>query len=383
MNIILFDNNRRGALYPLSLTGAVASLRIGIYTGVERWQALGGRQVYVHTVPYLQPLYGDVPAGKNLWIDASVLADKELAKTILSLDENTVLTDSGGLIAGIADGIEGVENLQRFAQIKQVENVRRLQYPWQIFQWNDAMLREDFEIIRERKASAQLPSTSRYVNEADIFMEEGAEVNYSIINASQGPVYIGKGAAVMEGSLIRGPFALCEGAQVKMGAKIYGATTVGPYSVVGGEIKNSVLQGYSNKGHDGYLGDAVIGRWCNLGANTSNSNVKNTGGVVNMWLQEENRFEPVGAKAGVVMGDYSRTAINTAINTGTVTGICCNIFDGGLLPKHIPGFSWGGRSGEKYRLDKALQDIANWKKMKHHALDDAEQAVLKYIFEKS
>lgn len=382
MNIILFDNNRRDWLYPLSLTGAVASLRVGIFTNVERWQALGYSNVYVHSQPYLQPLYGAIPAGKNLWVDAAVLANRELVKIIAGLEEGTALADGDGFIAGITESIDDTI-LKQFSRVLTIDNVRRLKYPWQIFQWNDVQLREDFEIIRAKKTGSTLPGASHYINPADIYIEEGAEINYSIINAAHGPVYISKGAAVMEGSLIRGPFALCEGAQVKMGAKIYGATTVGPYSVVGGEIKNSVLQGYSNKGHDGYLGDAVIGSWCNLGANTSNSNVKNTGGVVNMWLEAEKSYVPVGMKAGVVMGNYSRTAINTALNTGTVAGVCCNIFESGLLPKHIPGFSWGGRSGEKYKLDKALQDIANWKKMKHHVLTGAEEAVLKYIFEKS
>jgi len=299
------------------------------------------------------------------------------------LGEGTALADETGFIAGVLNiapkNFNPSTALGYFNDIHQKQNIRRLQYPWQIFQWNDAVLREDFELVRCNKTPQQLPSNNQYINTKDIFIEEGAQVAFSILNASTGPIYIGKNAVVMEGATLRGPFALCEGAVVKMGARVYGATTLGPYCTGGGEIKNSVMQAYSNKGHDGYLGDAIIGQWCNLGAGTSNSNVKNTGGEVKMWSHARNNYMPVGLKGGIVMGDYTRAAINTSFNTGTVTGICCNIFNGGLLPKHIPNFSWGG-SEETYLLEKAFRDIANWKKMKHHTLTDAEKEVLKHIF---
>lgn len=371
---------------PLTFASAVADVRIGAFTGRERWKELAGEKVFVHTESYLQPLYGDVPAGIHTWVDAAILSDAALVQAILQLEEGVCLLDDKGLIAGhgVVDSATFTpENASfYFPAVKHVSPVRRLQYPWQVFQWNDVMIREDVQLLKSKKSFKALPAGNQYINEADIFIEEGAEVSCSIINAATGPVYIAKGATVMEGCLIRGPFVLGEGASLKMGTKIYGATTIGPYSAAGGEIKNVVMQAFSNKGHDGYLGDSVIGRWCNLGAGTSNSNVKNTGGTVKMWHYTTSSFIPVGMKAGVIMGDYSRTAINTSLNTGTVTGICSNIFDDGLLPKHIPGFSWGGRSTEKYRFDKALEDIANWKKMKHHTLDDAEKEVLKYIFEK-
>lgn len=187
----------------------------------------------------------------------------------------------------------------------------------------------------------------------------------------------------MEGAVIRGPFALCEGAVVKMGARIYGATTIGPYSIVGGEIKNSVIQGYSNKAHDGYLGDSVIGEWCNLGAGTSNSNLKNNAGEVNVWHEQGQQFMNVGQKCGLLMGDYSRSAINTSFNTGTVTGICCNVFGNGLTPKYIPNFSWGVNDEPKYELEKAIVDIMNWKRLKNQQLGTEEEKQLRNIFEQS
>lgn len=370
---------------PLTFTAAVADIRIGAFTGKERWEMLAGEKVFIHAENYLQPLYGNVPAGAYTWVDASVLPDAALVQAILQLDEGACLLDDTGLIAGhgviVAATFNAADAPSRFPNAKQLSPARRLQYPWQVFQWNDVIIREDIMLLTSKRSFNALPAGNQYVNEANIFIEEGAEVSCSVINAATGPVYIAKGATVMEGSLIRGPLVLGEGASLKMGTKIYGATTIGPYCTAGGEIKNIVMQAFSNKGHDGYLGDSIIGRWCNLGAGTSNSNVKNTGGTVKMWDYTSRSFIPVGMKAGVIMGDYSRTAINTSLNTGTVTGICCNIFDGGLMPKYIPGFNWGGRGTEKYRFDKALEDIANWKKMKHHTLDDAEKAVLKYIFE--
>jgi UDP-N-acetylglucosamine diphosphorylase/glucosamine-1-phosphate N-acetyltransferase len=346
---------------------------------------LTGAQVFVHGEKYLQALYDGAPAGKNLWVDASVIAGSQLTNTILGLGDNTVLADDNGFVAGVLDidagQFDAVEALEYAQNIQRIKDTRRLQYPWQIFQWNDGMIREDFELIRLKKTSQPLPAGNQYCNEQNIFIEEGAEINFAVLNALAGPIYIGKNAVIMEGSLVRGPFAACRGAVVKMGATIYGATTLGPYCTAGGEIKNSVMQAFSNKSHNGYLGDAVIGRWCNLGAGTSNSNVKNTGSEVKMWCYQANKYMPVGAKGGVIMGDYTRTAINTSLNTGTVTGICCNIFEGGILPKHINSFSWGGGGDGRYRLEKALDDIDNWKKMKQHGLSGAEKEILKHIFD--
>ncbi len=246
-----------------------------------------------------------------------------------------------------------------------------------IIQVNDWAIRQDFEMITKGRHSQIISSTNKTIHPENIFLEEGAKVEHSIINASNGPVYIGKNAEVMEGCMIRGPFALGEGAVIKMGTKIYGAVSIGPYSMAGGEIKNSVIFGHSNKAHDGYLGDSVIGEWCNLGAGTSNSNVKNTAGDVKLWDNATQTFQSAGIKCGLMMGDYSRAAINTSFNTGTVVGVCCNIFGDGFPPKYIPDFTWGE---ERYRLDKALQDIDNWKKLKGKRISEREIEMLKTLY---
>ena len=258
------------------------------------------------------------------------------------------------------------------------EDCKILEYPWQIFEYNSWAIRQDFEMLTAGRISSEISSTNKIICKENIFVEAGATINYSILNASDGPIYIAKNTEIQEGSLIRGPFALCEGSRVKMGTKIYGATTIGPYCLAGGEIKNSVLMGYSNKSHDGYLGDSVIGEWCNLGAGTSNSNLKNTAGTVKVWSNGKRNFIDAGNKCGLLMGDYSRCAINTSFNTGTVTGISCNIFGNVFPSKFIEDFTWGN---EKYIFEKAISDINNWKKLKGLEITEEEIKSLKNIYE--
>lgn len=234
----------------------------------------------------------------------------------------------------------------------------------------------DFNSISEQRTSQPLHPSNQWFGDNGLFIEEGAEVNGCIINTKEGPVYIGKNALVMEGSCLRGPIAIGEGAVVKMGTKIYGATSVGPFCTVGGEIKNSILMGYSNKAHDGYLGDSILGHWCNLGAGTTNSNVKNTAGDIQLWNEAQQAYVSAGNKCGLFMGDYSRSAINSSFNTGSVVGVCCNVFGAGLLPKRIPDFSWGK---EWYQLDKAFRDIQNWKAFKKQSLSELEKHQLTQI----
>ncbi len=253
-----------------------------------------------------------------------------------------------------------------------------IRYPWDIFRYNAEALIADFAIIAGRGTSAPIPSSVQVINPENIFIEEGARLQHCLLNASTGPVYIGRNAEIMEGSLIRGPFAACEGSTVKMGTKIYGATTLGPYCTAGGEIKNTVFFGYSSKGHDGYLGDAVIGEWCNLGAGTSASNLKNNAGDIKVWHPASGRTISAGQKCGLLMGDYSRSAVNTSFNTGTVVGVCCSVFGEAPPPKYVPNFSWGSR--HRYEWDKALRDIDNWKKLKNQSLTDTEILTLKHIF---
>lgn len=385
MSIVLFDNNERNKLYPLNNVCAVADLRTGIFTARERWEHISKDNVFIHTADYLSVLYEPVPQGSHTWIDANLIPDEYLVGKIFSLAENEALADSNGLVAGrknFDNGFPLDDALSAFEKIHKTDDVRRIEYPWHIFQCNNEILREDFARITAGRSSQQLPKTNQYIDPENIFLEEGAVINFSIINAATGPVYIGKNCTIMEGCTLRGPVALCEGTTLKMGTKIYGATTLGPCCVGGGEIKNVVMQGYSNKAHEGYLGDAVIGKWCNLGAGTSNSNMKNTASPVKMWNGFTKNYVTVDIKCGVIMGDYSRTAINSSLNTGSVIGVCCNVFGDGLLPKYIEDFQWGSKGLTKYEFEKSLRDIANWKKLKASNLSDAESRVLKYIFER-
>jgi UDP-N-acetylglucosamine diphosphorylase/glucosamine-1-phosphate N-acetyltransferase len=257
---------------------------------------------------------------------------------------------------------------------KQLNNVT------DIVKLNDWSIRQDFALITKDSIPAQISSTNKLINTAQIFIEEGATVEHCLLNAAEGPIYIAKNALVMEGCMLRGPIAICENAVVKMGTKIYGGTTIGPYCTAGGEIKNTILSAYSNKAHDGYLGDSIIGEWCNLGAGTSNSNIKNT--VGNIKIQLDKITIDAGTKFGLIMGDYSRAAINTSFNTGTVVGVCCNVFAEGLTPKFIPGFSWGSDDAVRYELPKAFTDIDNWKKLKGHTITEKEKEILTDIYKK-
>lgn len=381
MAIVLFDNAHRNQLFPFTCNRAVASLRFGMLSVRERWERLSGEPVFVHTEAYLQPLYPAIPHGVHTWIDASLVADEALVNAILSLEEGSALKDEGGLIAGRkrvdSDGFDAER--ESFATTHQLTGSKRIRYPWQLMQWNDASIRSDFALVTRDRSPSPIPPTVHAIQPDSIFIEEGARLQYCTLNASTGPIYIGKNAEVMEGTSIRGPFSLGEGSVVKMNSRIYGATTLGPYCMGGGEIKNSVMMGWSNKAHDGYLGDSVVGEWCNFGAGTTNSNLKNTAGIVNVWSFAEKTYIPAGQKCGVIMGDYSRTAINSAINTGTVVGVASHVFGAGLLPTIVANFRWGV-TGLEYEWDKALNDISNWKKLKGQALTEAETSVLKYIF---
>lgn len=340
MKIFLDDSQCREQLFPFTYTKHVADIRIGILTIREKWEKLTGEFIYTSI---------EDKNSKYLTISANILPTIKNYKSIL------------GQISGLTVDTD----------------IKTLDHPWQIFQYNDWATRQDFELLTRYKISRPVSSTNRCTNETDIFIGEDAIVEHCIINASTGPVYIGKNATLMEGSMIRGPFAICEGATLKMGSKVYGATTIGPYCIAGGEIKNSMLSGYSNKAHDGYLGDSVLGEWCNLGAGTSNSNIKNTAGEVKYKINTETKPIAAGTKGGLLMGDYSRAAINTSFNTGTVVGVCCNIFGRQFPEKMVANFSWGD---ERYDFDKAIKDINNWKKLKGHTVTEKEKELLHQLY---
>ena len=342
MNIYLDETNSRHSLYPFTFTRHTVDIRIGILTIREKWERLTGLKVFTDQ----HELHAD-----SIVVDAALIPAQSNFEAILEAAKNK-------------------QDLPGTADIK------RLQHPWNIFQLNDWALRNDFELLTANRASVNISSTNQLISPENIFVEEGAELSHSILNASTGPIYIGKNAQVLEGCLIRGPFSLGDNALLKMGTKVYGATTIGPYCVGGGEIKNSVLFAHSNKAHDGYLGDSVIGEWCNLGAGTSNSNVKNTGGDVKYITDSNMNSMVAGNKAGLLMGDYSRAAINTSFNTGTIVGVCCNVF-GDAPAKFVNNFSWGH---ERYIFEKAVSDIANWKKMKGQEITGKEIELLRELY---
>ncbi len=339
MNLTLDDHFCREQLYPFSATRHVADIRTGILTIREKWALL-----------LAYPKYKD--------LDAAITVPANILPSVTNIQE-------------IISTFTGI-NPQPYTG-----KLTKIIYPWDIFKLNDAALRDDFVLLTGNKKTQSIPATNRITAAENIFIEEGAKVGHSIINAAAGPVYIGKNAEVMEGCMIRGPFALCDGATLKMGSKIYGATTIGPGCVAAGEIKNTVMFANSNKGHDGYLGDSVIGEWCNLGGGTTASNIKNTAGPVKVWDHKLKGFVSMGLKCGLLMGDYSRAAINTSFNTGTVVGVCCNIFGAGFPSKYINDFTWGE---ERYTFDKVLQDIDNWKKLKGSHITTHEKELLLNLY---
>ena len=385
MAIVLFDNQYRKKLFPLTAIKAVADLRIGILTIKEWWEQTTQLPVYIQTENYLQPLYATIPNEEHFWVDASVIADEFLVQQILNLNSNQAIANEVGLIAGratIAVKFKNIQSLAFFNIIQQVDHVKRIEWSHQLFQFNESFIQQHFQLLIKNKVSQPISSTNQVINPSNIFIEEGATVEYSMLNASTGSIYIGKNAIIMEGCIVRGPFAMVNNAVLKMGAKIYGATTIGKNSVAGGEIKNAILGDFSNKAHDGYLGDSVIGEWCNLGAGTNNSNIKNTASEIKIWNDASNNYENAGQKCGVLIGDYTRVAINTSINTGSNFGVCCNVFGEGLLPTLIPHFSWGTHSASKYQLEKAIADIGNWKQLKGKIFTTEEIAVLTCLYKK-
>jgi len=391
MNKIIFTEEfcQPENLYPFTLTRQLQDIRVGILTIREKWEMMLGLPSFDKKEDDYKDLSRSVNIdeavadGVCLMIHGNVLPTPKLVKAILRLKNGEFIATPGG--SSVAFRITKRDIVDKFKikvghAVTFKEQVKTIQYPWDIFQLNDWAIRQDFVLLTEKRKSQPLSKTNKVIKPSQVFIEKGATVEYSVINASAGPVYIGKDAEIMEGCLVRGPFAMGEKACLKMGAKVYGATTLGPGCVVGGEVKNSVLFGYSNKAHDGYLGDSVVGEWCNMGAGTTNSNLKNNASDVKIWTPKGEMN--AGMKCGVIMGDYSRTAVNTSINTGTVIGVSCNVFGSGLTPKYIPSFSWGSEGVNRYEFDKALLDITDWKKLKGKSVNEEEKSILNYIFDK-
>ena len=375
-------------LFPFTLTRQIQDIRVGIFTIREKWENYLGWPSFDKQEEDFKDLDRaiviDEEIGKDTiyLIHAHVIPTPQLVKQIKKLKPGEFLSLPG--IESFAycitsKQIIGDHKIKVEKAIEVDEELKLINYPWNIFQQNSWAISQDFNWVKKNRKKQSIPASNRVTDAEKIFIEKGAVIEHCILNASEGPIYIGKDALVMEGTMIRGPVAICDNAVVKMGSRIYGGTTIGPGCTVGGEVKNSVFFGNSNKAHDGYIGDSVIGEWCNMGAGTSNSNIKNNASQVLVY--SPNGPVDVGLKCGVIMGDYSKTAINTSINTGTVIGVCCNVFGQGLTPKYISSFSWGNDSIQKYSLEKALTDIENWKKLKGQSLSGAETFILTHIYQ--
>lgn len=391
MNKIIFTEEfcQPENLHPFTLTRQMQDIRVGILTIREKWERMLGLSSFDKKEDDYKDLRRSmhmdeaVKDGICFMIHGNLLPSPKLVKAVLKLKNGEfVATPSGnGIVYRFSmNEIVDRHKIKVGKAILCKEVVRTIQYPWDIFQLNDQAIREDFSLLTNKRKSQRISKTNSVIEPSKVFIEKGAKVEHSIINASTGPVYIGKNAEVMEGCMIRGPFAMGEGACLKMGAKVYGATTLGPRCIAAGEIKNSVMFGYSNKAHDGYLGDSVVGEWCNMGAGTTNSNMKNNASDVKVWTPSGELN--AGKKCGVMMGDYSRTSINTSINTGTVIGVSCNVFGSGLTPKYIPNFSWGSEGVKRYEFDKAIADIDDWKQLKGQTVSEEEKSILRYIFDR-
>lgn len=385
MNYILFDGPARNALLPFTFTRPVAEILVGIMTIRQKWEMRLGSTTTTLTEEYLSEKFPMVEMEENVMINASFLPNAILAEMVSNLSSNQAIFKGDDVIAFYTTENQEQVDFDAYEILEFDGDSIRIEHTWDIFSNNDLAIREDFKLLTEDRKSQPIPTSVNTIAKENIFIEEGAKLEFVTLNASTGPIYIGKNAEIMEGSVIRGPLALCESAQVKMASKIYGATTVGPHSRVGGEVNNSVLFGYSNKGHDGFLGNSVLGEWCNMGADSNNSNLKNNYDEVKLWSYETEGFAKTGLQfCGLMMGDHSKCGINTMFNTGTVVGVSANIFGSGFPRNFVPSFSWGGASGfTTYITKKAFETARLVMSRRNIEFDEKEAAILEHVFEET
>lgn len=384
MNYILADGTFRDALLPLTYTRPISDIRVGILTIKEKWEKHLGVITSDKTEAYLAKKFPLVEGSDNVVIHSVFLPMAELVQAIQNLLENQVLVQDEMVIAyrtaTLTDfSLEGFETVPFQGELTTIKN------PWDVFSKNGEALQADFDLMTSGRESQPISDTNQVVNPENIFLEEGASVEFSILNASTGPIYIGKNATILEGCIVRGAFALCDHAILKMGSKIYGPTTAGPGCKLGGEVNNSVLFANSNKGHEGFLGNSVLGEWCNLGADTNTSNLKNNYAEVRLWNYKTEGFARTGLQfCGLIMGDHSKCGINTMFNTGTVVGVSANIFGSGYPRNFIPSFTWGGASGfTTYLPKKAYEAATAMMKRREIDFDETEEAILTEVFEQT
>lgn len=385
MNYILFDGPSRNQLLPFTYTRPVADIRVGILSIREKWEKYLQTTTTTVTEDYLSKKWPMVELEANVMINSSFCPTQGLVEKIKNLKNNQAIFKAEEVIAFYTTEDQENIDLSTFEAIEFEKDVITIEHTWDIFAKNGGAIKQDFELLTRGRKSQPIPISNNIISPENIFLEEGAKLEFVTINASLGPVYIGKKAEIMEGSVIRGPFALCDNATVKLATKIYGATTVGPHSKVGGEVNNAVLFGYSNKGHDGFLGNSVIGEWCNLGADTNNSNLKNNYAEVRLWDYETEGFEKTGLQfCGLMMGDHSKCGINTMFNTGTVVGVNANVFGSGFPRNFVPSYSWGGNGGFTTYLTKKAFEVAKVV-MSRRSVEflEEDKAILEHIFEET
>jgi len=389
MNYILFDDSSRNNLLPLTFMRPVADLRIGILTIREKWEKYLNTKTSSITESYLAEKFPIVQSDDNILINGSVCPTPQMVEAIQKLKKNETLSAGDYIIAmRVGDDIfgesEAIDSGSGSQSHQFTDEHIKINFTYDIFALNGDAIQQDFELLTKGRTSAKLSDTNNVLDPENIFVEEGASVEFATLNASNGPIYIGKNAEIMENSVIRGPFAMCEHAIVKLAAKIYGPTTLGPWTKVGGEVTNSVIFGYSNKAHDGFLGNSVIAEWCNLGSDTNTSNLKNTYEPVRLWNYPQKSFKNTGLTfCGLIMGDHSKCGINTMFNTGTVVGVNCNIFGAGFQRNYIPSFRWGGSTGRatNYKIDKAIKVAEIVYSRRGLDFDEVEKNILKSVFD--
>lgn len=390
-NIILFDDESREQMLPLSYTRPVAEIRTGIFTIRERWEKLlKGKASYI-TSEYLSRRYPIHIEDDNIVINGAIMPNDRLVRLIEQLEPNEALMDGGSLLAARLNRRQ-FENLLREESIEEISGLEladtpfiHLSYPWDLFLYLRATIEYDYNLITRGRVSQTIPSNNQVIAGDNIFLEEGAQVNCAILNAQSGPIYIGKNAHIMEGAIIRGPVTIGDHSTIKMGAQIYGPAAIGPDCKVGGEIKDVVILGHSNKAHDGFLGNSIIGEWCNLGAGTTTSNLKNNYSTVRMWDYGTRTMRDSGLQfLGLVMGDHSKAGIQTMFNTGTIVGVAANVFGEGFPPKFVPSFTWGGASGlVTHRLDEALSTAKRVMARRDIDFTEVDEQILSKVFELS
>lgn len=396
MKITLFDNINRANLFPLALTRNVADFRIGIFTISEKWKEFFAAEVNLFSADYLNQKFYDDAFKADFWVSSSIIPNKNLVEKIQQLKENQILVQGNQIIAFSAKNKDLIENIQKANCQKQDDDlinkeelinyqgeIFQIKHLWDIFQENGKAIQQDFDLLNKKGIEGDVRHSTLIGDQ--IYVHPTAKVTAAVLNAESGPIYIGADAEIMEGSVVRGPFALCEHAQLKLATKIYGPTTIGPHCKVGGEVTNSILFAYSNKGHDGFLGNSVLGEWCNLGADTNNSNLKNNYSQIKIWNYSNKSYQNTGLQfCGLIMGDHSKSGINTMFNTGTVVGVSANIFGGGFPPKYIPSFSWGGSEKlEDFNFNKALEVAQKMMERRGVELTEKDTHILKTILENS